>query len=316
MSTTSVVTLGESLGLFYSTTPAPLSHADTLRLGVAGAESNVAIGLQRLGVSTSWIGKVGNDSLGTKVLRELRAEGIDVHAIVDDDARTGLMIKERRTSETAKVWYYREQSAGSRLRPEDVPLSVIASAKLLHLTGITAAISDSAHQSMLTATRAARAAGTLVSFDVNHRSSLWKDRNPTDTYKELAQHADILFAGEDEAEWLTGNKGDPMTLAHRICAMGPKQVIIKLGTAGCVAVIDGGEYHQPAVPIQVVDTVGAGDAFVAGYLAELMADETVQTRLVTATQTGAFACLSYGDWEGLPTRQELHLLHRTDPITR
>lgn len=311
-----VVTLGETMALLHNDTPGRLAHASGLQLGVGGAESNVAIALVRLGTPASWIGRVGADSLGERVLRELRAEGVDLHATVDPHAATGLMLKERRTVDAARVWYYRTGSAGSRLGPEDVPAQLIAGSALLHVTGITTALSPTAHSAVLHAVRLAREAGVPVSFDVNHRDSLWYGRDAGTVYRELAQAVSIVFAGEDEARLLAPAASGVSELAASIASLGPAQVIIKLGEAGCHARIDGREHTQPAVPVRVVDTVGAGDAFVAGYLAELVDGKDAPTRLRTAVTTGAFACTTAGDWEGLPRREDLALLTAGDPVTR
>ncbi len=311
-----VVTLGETMALLHNDTPGPLAHAAELRLGIGGAESNVAIALQRLGTQASWIGRVGADSLGDRILRELRGEGVDIHPIVDPEASTGLMLKERRTADATRVWYYRAGSAGSRLDPSDLPASLISRASLLHVTGITTVLSTTARATILEAVRLAAAADVPVSFDLNHRPSLWQGRDPGGVYRQLAAAATIVFAGEDEARLIAPNTRDVKELATAIARLGPTQVVIKLGADGCLALIEGVEYRQPAVPIRVVDTVGAGDAFVAGYLAELIAGEDVETRLRTAVATGTFACLTSGDWEGLPKRSELALLAANEPVTR
>ena len=311
-----IVTLGETMALLHNQDPGRLAHAASLQLGIGGAESNVAVALARLGTHASWIGRVGHDSLGERVLRDLRAEGIELHAVVDPDAATGLMLKERRTVETARVWYYRAGSAGSRLCPQDVPASLIAGAALLHVTGITPALSTTAHAAVAEAIRLARTAGVPVSFDVNHRATLWRGRDSGAAYRQLARESAIVFAGEDEARLLAPGAAGVRELALAIADLGPSQVIIKLGSAGCYANINGEEHTLPAVPVRVVDTVGAGDAFVAGYLAELIDGRDVATRLRTAVTMGAFACTTAGDWEGLPRREDLSLLTASDPVTR
>lgn len=125
-----------------------------------------------------------------------------------------------------------------------------------------------------------------------------------------------MFAGDTEAAIAVGDAQDPWELARRINEMGASQAVIKLGADGCVAVVHGEKHAQRAVPIRAVDTVGAGDAFVAGYIAELLNDEDVPQRLLTAVRTGAFACLVPGDWEGMPRRTELDLLDSTEPVSR
>lgn len=312
---TDVVTLGETMALMKADTPGPLAHASALSLGIGGAESNVAIALRRLGTSVTWAGRVGEDSLGDLVVRELRAENLNVVASYDPQAPTGLMIKERRTMDAQKVWYYRQGSAGSRLSPDDVPAGHIAAAKLLHITGITPALSISAADAVHLAIDHARAAETTVSFDLNYRSALWGPEEAGKQFRTIAARSDLLFAGDDEAALAVGG-GTPLQLAQRLCDLGPRQVIIKRGAAGSLALIDGKKYLQPAIPIRAVDTVGAGDAFVGGYIAELLEGEAAPLRLLTAARTGAFACLVPGDWEGMPRRKELALLDAGDPVAR
>ncbi|MCQ1952635.1 sugar kinase [Arthrobacter sp. zg-Y238] len=311
-----VVTLGETMAVLRSQHPGPLAHAGSLDTGIGGAESNVAIGLRRLGVDVAWVGRVGADSLGELVLRELRAEGLRVLARVDPEARTGLMIKERRTQETVKVWYYRNGSAGSRLTVGDVPAEAIAGARLLHITGITPALSASAAEAVRFAVDCAHDAGTQVSLDLNYRSALWTPEQAAPVLRKLIADADILFAGLDEAAIALGAPHRPERMAALLAGMGPHQVLLKLGPEGALGLIDGSEYAQDAVQIQAVDTVGAGDAFVAGYLAELLAGEGPKARLQTAVRTGAFACLGPGDWESLPHRNELGLLDTAEGVQR
>ncbi|MET3919219.1 sugar kinase [Arthrobacter sp. UYEF20] len=311
-----MVTLGETMALMKASTPGPLAFTESLSLGIGGAESNVAIALRRLGASVTWAGKVGADSLGDLVLRELLAEGLDVVCTRDGTAPTGLMIKERRTSRSVKVWYYRSGSAGSMLAPEDIPAEKIAQARLLHLTGITPALSPAAARATQYAVDSAKHAGTLVSFDLNYRSALWPKESAASAFRGLIRQADVVFAGDEEAAIVVGASEDPLELARRVAALGPSQVIIKLGAEGCVALVDGESYHQPAVAIQPLDTVGAGDAFVGGYLAEMLTGEPVQQRLLTAVKAGAYACLVSGDWEGMPRRAELELLDAAEPVSR
>jgi 2-dehydro-3-deoxygluconokinase len=311
-----VVTIGETMALMYSDTSGPLAHTHTFTLGIGGAESNFAIALQRLGSPATWIGRIGEDSLGGKVARELRAEGLTVHAITDASAPTGLMIKERRTADATRVWYYRAGSAGSHLSAADVPPDVIESAALLHVTGITPALSDSAAGAITAAIERASDAGVPVSFDVNHRSSLWRNRDATRVYRQLAAQSTIVFAGYDEAQLIAPDTKGVPEVAAAIAALGPAQVIVKLGADGCYALADGTSTVHPALPIRPVDTVGAGDAFVAGYISEYVAGQDLCTRLNTAVTAGAFACLTHGDWEGMPRRSELGLLHASEPVTR
>jgi 2-dehydro-3-deoxygluconokinase len=316
ISATEVVTIGETMALIQAHSPGPLQHARGLDLGMGGSESNFAIAIRRLGIPVTWVGRVGVDSLGDYIRRELAAEQIDAHVVADPDARTGLMIKERRTMTMQKVWYYREGSAGSRLSPQDLPVDKIRRARLLHVTGITPALSESAAAAIDHAIETARDAGTVVAFDVNYRSTLWAPGAAGEVFRELAARADIVFAGHDEAALLVGPAEEPVELARKIADLGPAQVIIKLGERGCAAIIDGASYRVEAVAVDAVDTVGAGDGFVAGYLADWLEGAQPEARLDTAVRVGAFACLVLGDWEGMPRRAELAMLDSQEPVTR
>lgn len=313
-----VVTFGETMALFAPASIGRLSNGTELTLGIGGAESNLAIGLSRLGVDVTWIGRVGADPLGDLVTREVRAEGVDVRAIVDQDARTGLMVKERRVSGASRVLYYRAGSAGSRLQPDDIEPSLISGAQILHVTGITPALSASAAETTRHAIRLARASGVLVSLDVNYRSALWSRQEAHAALSSMLPEVNIVFAGLEEAPLLTGSTSvAPDAQAALISAAGPQHAIIKLGAEGAFARIGFGEFEVPPVPVHAIDTVGAGDAFAAGYLADIVHGADAETALTTAATAGAFACLTHGDWEGLPTRAELELLNPArDPIAR
>jgi 2-dehydro-3-deoxygluconokinase len=311
-----VVTLGETMGLFTATEGGSLAQATGFRLSIGGAESNVAIGLARLGTPVTWIGRVGHDELGDRIRRELRAEGVTTSPVIDSAARTGLMLKSHPTPDRTRVAFYRAGSAGSRLSPEDVDARVIESADLLHVTGIAPALSASAASAVERAIELAVDAGVPVSFDVNHRSSLWSAADAAPVYRRIAARASIVFAGVEEARMLVGGE-DPMDLAKELALLGPTQAIVKLGSDGCVASIGGTVHRADAIPVNAVDTIGAGDAFVAGYLSGLLIGSGPATRLATAVRCGAFACLGPGDWESFPTRDDLELLsHDADPVSR
>lgn len=312
---TRVVTLGETLALMSASRTGPLKHNPSLSLGIGGSESNVAIGLSRLGIPVTWIGKVGCDPLGDLILGQIAAEGVEVVGIREPGAPTALMIKEQRTAVDARIWYYRDGYAGSKLGVSEVDFELIRSASLLHVTGISLALGPSTEEVVHEAIRVAREAGVSVSFDFNYRSRLWSRATAAEAYRRILGSVDVVFAGDEEAELLLGER-DSIELAAELAAFGPAEAVIKLGPRGAVASVGGVTYHQQAVPIVPVDTVGAGDAFVAAYLAERLLDEPVTNRLLTAVAAGAYACLTRGDWEGFPTREELGRLAATEPVQR
>lgn len=312
---TGLVTLGETMGLFRAEHVGSLAQESEFRLAIGGAESNVAIGVARLGGAATWVGRVGDDGLGDRIARELRAEGVTARIAVDPDARTGLMLKERRTAEATRVTYYRSGSAGSRLTPADLPEADIRAAGVVHVTGITPALSATAQDAVFAAIEIATAAGVPVSFDVNHRSALWSAADAAPVYREIARRSSIVFGGDDELALIAGD-GTPHELAARLSHDGDTDVVVKLGARGCVALISGESHTVPAIAVRPLDTVGAGDAFVAGYLAELLGGRPPRERLDTAVRTGAFACLGPGDWESYARRPDLGLLDGGDPVVR
>ncbi|WUO60466.1 sugar kinase [Streptomyces sp. NBC_00280] len=289
-----------------------------LGLSVAGAESNVAIGLARLGHRVSWAGRVGADELGELVLRTLRAEGVDTgHAVTDDaDRPTGLLLTEPRLGTLTRVSYYRAGSAGSAVSPADVLPAMIPGTRILHLTGITPALGPSAAEAALTAARTARDAGITVCLDVNHRSRLWTTDRARTALRPLVDHTDLLIASEDELPLVLERPGaDESEAVHSILAAGVGEVVVKRGARGATTFTVDGATDRAARQVDAVDLVGAGDAFVAGYLSGVLDGADIPARLHRAVTTAAFAVATRGDWEGLPTRDELGLLDQPDGTT-
>jgi len=312
-----VVTLGETMALMRATEIGSLRHVPAVALGIGGAESNVAIGLRRLGVDSSWLGRVGDDSLGERVAREIRAEGVDVRAVVDRSAPTGLMVKERPDAASTAVFYYRAGSAGSRVAPGDVPAGWIEEADLLHVSGITALISESGRATLHAAIDRARAAGVRVSFDVNYRSALADPDAAGPMLRALAERADVVFGGAEELV-LMFPEDDPHAAARRLLDTGCSQVVLKLGADGATVFQPGTVVEGRGFRIDAVDTVGAGDAFVAGYLSGMLAGLEVADALGRANTCGAMACLTPGDWEAGPSLRDVEAFQRgdADPVRR
>jgi 2-dehydro-3-deoxygluconokinase len=309
-----LVTAGETMGLVVQSAPGSVRNGEPMTFGMGGSESNVAIGIRRLGVPATWIGRVGTDPPGDLILRELRAE--QVQAItVTDPSPTGLMARWRPSGAHGRVTYYRRHSAGSHLAADDIPADVIRGAAVLHVTGITLALGPGPAAAITHAIAVARDAGVTVSFDLNYRSALWPVHEAAPALEAAVRSADVVFAGEHEAEIVT-ETADPLQAALALEALGPAQVIIKRGAEGCLGRIGGTTIEQPAPVVTVVDTVGAGDACVAGYLAELMSGAEPAVRLATAVAAGAFAVTVSGDWEGMPDRQSLALLEASEPVIR
>lgn len=296
-----VVTLGESMVLFVAEQPGLLREATTFRRYVAGAESNVAIGVRRLGHTAGWISRVGDDEFGRAILFRLRGEVVDTSGVVvDPQAPTGVFFREQRADGPIEVLYYRCGSAASRLSPADLNETYLRGARFLHLTGITPALSPSCRETVFAAAETARGAGVNVVLDPNVRRKLWGVDEARSVLRDLATRCDVLLPGADEAELLTG-ESDPEIAAAALRALGPALVVIKNGAQGCLAASEGGIVRGAAVPVaRVVDPIGAGDAFAAGFLASQLRGLALAESLALANRCGALAMTIPSDAEGLP----------------
>lgn len=299
-----IITFGEAMALLLAEPGRPLEHADTFRRSVAGAESNTAVALARLGHRVGWFGRVGDDAFGRAVLRTLRGEDIDVsRARTDDTAPTGMIVRDCHAERTVEVLYHRAGSAGSGLHPQDVDTAYIASARLLHITGVTAALSASALDACVAAADAARAAGTTVSFDPNVRHRLLPTRSWPALLRPLVERADIILAGADEAQLLTGAP-DQQGAADELLTRGPGLVILKDGARGARGTDGTDHWAVPARPVTAHDPVGAGDAFNAGFLSAHLRGLPVPEALTEAATVAAHAVQIPGDLDGLPTARQ------------
>jgi 2-dehydro-3-deoxygluconokinase len=298
-----VVTAGETMVLVVPPGPGRLRHAAGVALSIGGAESNVAIGLSRLGVPAAWVSALGDDELGELVLHRVRAEGVDTSAVRRvPDRPTGLYLREEVAGAT-RVYYYRRGSAASTLAPGVFDPAVLDGAAFLHLTGITGALSTECAEFLTWAASTARTAGVRVSYDVNYRSRLWDAAAARAASEALLPHVDVLLVGDEEARALWG--WDEQTCLERFPDRGPAEVVVKLGARGCAADIDGERLSAPGFPARQLDPIGAGDAFAAGYLAASLWGREPAERLRTANAMGAFCVQNLGDYEGLPSRREL-----------
>jgi 2-dehydro-3-deoxygluconokinase len=302
-----VLTLGETMVVFHPETTGPFRHVPSFRKSIGGAESNVAIGLARLGVSATWVSKVSDDALGEYVLSVIRGEGVDVSAALKvPDGFTGLMVKEQPPSGDPHVYFYRRGSAASTFQPDEFPYHLLSSTRILHLTGIFPALSATCRETARSVIRAAREAGVRISFDPNLRRKLWSSAEARPVLLELAAQSDYLLPGLDEAELMVG-PGAPAELVARLLALGPELVVLKLGPTG--ALVAGRELSAPirieTTPLPTVDTVGAGDSFAAGFLAGMVNGLPIWEAVRQAAIAGGLATQVAGDYEGLPFRSDL-----------
>lgn len=297
------LTLGEPLICFDSGDDT-LDAIDVIRTYAVGAESNVAIGLARLGRTVGYVGRVGADSLGRRILRTLRGEGVDVSGIVrDETAPTAVLLKERLRTGATAVTYHRTGSAGSGLSAADLPPS-FDGVRHVHVTGITLQLSDTARAATLEAMRRARAAGARVSLDANFRRKLASDSQLVATFGEAADLADDVLIGRAEAALCAGASDDE-AIDRYAAALNAPIVVVKGRRGGARAFTADGVVEVDAVPTTVIDPVGAGDAFAVGYLHARLDGGGLREALTLGGRVAARVIGSHGDYHGLPYSDEI-----------
>ncbi|CAH0242247.1 2-dehydro-3-deoxygluconokinase [Microbacterium oxydans] len=258
-----IVCVGETMALI---TPSGtgLAEATAATVGLAGAESNVAAGVAATGHRVVWASRLGADPLGDRIASELERRRVELWVERDADAPTGVMFKDPGV-ESSSVYYYRRGSAASRMETAFLSSERLEGVRIVHTTGITPALSPSCREMVDRLYADARAAGALVSFDVNDRRPLWSMADAAETLARLADAADIAFVGRDEAEriWGTATPAEIRAfLPH--CAL----LVVKDGDIGATAYDgDADPVFVPAPVVDVVEPVGAGDAFASGFLA-------------------------------------------------
>ncbi|MDT0466881.1 sugar kinase [Streptomyces gibsoniae] len=302
-----VVCVGETMAALTPDPPRPLADAGTVRLSVAGAESNVAMFLADHKIPVSWLSALGDDPLGRRVRTTVANAGVDVSQVRTDPHRpTGLLVKDPGPGGT-RVHYYRRGSAASALGPGLLDQEPVTTAALVHLTGITPALSASC-RSLVTQALAVPADERpyAVSFDVNHRAALWPDGTAASVLRELADRADVVFVGLDEAQGLWG--ADVTVPGIRELLPHPRIVVVKDGARAATALTAEGMRTVPALRTTVVEPVGAGDAFAAGFLAGLLRGTTTVRALRLGHITAVSALQVTGDHGPLPDPAEIERL--------
>lgn len=294
-----LITIGETMALVTPAHAEPLATAQQVRLLAGGAESNVAAHAVRLGIPTAWVSALGDDALGVRVRDEIARQGVDVSWVtMDATAPTGVYFKDPGHG----VLYYRSGSAASAMSPEaiaDVPLE---QAEIVHISGITPALSDSCAALIENVIDRVAAGNGILSFDVNHRAALWQPGAAASALLALSRRADIVFVGLDEAEglWSTADAD-----AVRQLLPEPTLLVVKDGDVGATEfqTRDGADVRTfiPAIKTSVVEAVGAGDAFAAGYLAAHLQGADAAERLACGHRRAHLVLQSTSD---LPPDEE------------
>ena len=301
-----VLTIGETMVIFQSHQLGSIENIASMSLKIGGAESNFAIGLARLGESVEWISQLGKDSFGSLILKRVRGEGVQTnHVVFSDIGPTGLLFKEQITTDMMNVYYYRKDSAASHMTKEIVNNVSFENLKFLHVTGITPALSDSCYELTMHAIQLAKQQGAKIIFDPNIRFKLWSKEKAYKVLHEISALSDYILVGGEEASFLT-NLQEPLEMCEKLKTKYDQVIVLKCGETGCY-VYDGELYHVPGFPVKaVVDTVGAGDAFAAGFTHGLLQGRNMKECAKIGNAMGAFVIQQFGDIEGLPTKEVLY----------
>lgn len=309
------VSLGESM--LRLSVPAGRRLDDTRKLDMelAGAESNVSVALARLGWRVGWVSRMPDHALSTAILRALRSDGVDISAVkrVPDERLGTYFIEYATPPRSTQVIYDRANSAASRMTVADIDWDYLLDTRILHLTGITAALSDSCYELLDEAIRRAKAAKVVVSFDVNYRGKLWSADVAGNKLRPLIREADILFCKGADASALFGCTGEPRKLMTKLKSLTQAHALFcTFGDQGASLLCNGEFVRQPALPVQIVDRIGSGDAFAAGVLdgwlsggASLSNLSSCQEGLRRGVALAAIALSQYGD-RVLSSRAELN----------
>jgi sugar/nucleoside kinase (ribokinase family) len=262
-----LICMGEVIVELNVLTRGPLRHVALFEKHAAGAEGNVAIGVSRLGLSSGIITRIGDDEFGQFILGNLRAENVDTtHVVKDRKAPTATFFVQRGypIPQKSEDYYYRHNSAGSKLSRSDVDTRYLGSAKLFHVTGITTALSKSAREATTFEVKSARKHKVKVSLDTNIRLKLWIEQAARTALRPLCRLADIVFTSASDAMIILG-KVDPVEIAKHLHRAGVETVVVKLGEKGAFASSGEKTVSQPMIPTPVEDPTGAGDSFAATF---------------------------------------------------
>ncbi|WP_096437320.1 sugar kinase [Alteribacter populi] len=319
MNSSEVITVGETMVILNPEQSVPLEYAHSFTKQIGGAESNVAVGLSRLGHRAGWISRLGNDPFGNYVRQVIRGEGVDTSMVtVDESAPTGMFFKERKSGNKVNVYYYRAHSAASRLDKSQLDSAYVEEAKYVLVSGILPALSESCLEVTEELLKMGRDYQIPVVFDPNLRLKLWSDKKEAvRTLNHIAERSDVILIGQTEGFQLMGSY-DPKEIAAFYRKLNPEvTVIVKLGESGAYYSTSDEDGTVPGYPVaKVVDPIGAGDAFAAGFLSGQLKGLNIHDSVKYGNAAGAVTVQVPGDIEGFPRSDELiNMIEQTNSKT-
>lgn len=296
-----VITIGDAMIAMCPREKGPIMFCDAFKRKVGGAELNVAIGCARLGLKSGWISRLGNDEFGKYILKTARGEDIDTSQVnLVDEYQTSVYFREVLSDGSSRSFYYREKSPTSTMTYEDLNEEYFKAAKILHITGVFPSISRNNQDIILEAVKLAKKNNLTISFDPNIRLKMWTREEAKSYIEKILPDVDILLIGDEEIEILLGETTieDAIKTFH---AYGIEKVIVKKGSKGAVGSDGENIYEVEAIkPKALVDTVGAGDGFAAGFLTALCKGQAFEDCVKFGNAVGSLVVGVEGDNEGLP----------------
>ena len=297
-----LVGFGEAMVLFQPPAGRLIEDADVVGVQVAGAEFNLCAAAARSGIRTAWCSRIGADPLGRVIRRHADALGLDTSLVTEDENRpTGLFLKDVHPDGERRVFYYRSGSAASALAPIDAERALSVHPSMVALSGITLALGDRPQAAGTWLLRQARKRHIRTAFDPNLRPALGPLANQAEVTRSVLPWIDVLVLGLDEAGPIFGTQ-DPAAVFRAAADAGVAETVLKAGADGCyVYVVHEGVVHLPSAADNVIDPVGAGDAFAGGYLAARLRGAAVQAAAQFASLFAAAVISAPGDTAGLPS---------------
>lgn len=304
-----VITIGDGMIAMCPKEKGPVIFSNTFERKMGGAELNVAIGCARLGLNSGWISRLGNDEFGKYILKTVRGEGIDTSQVkMVDGYPPSVYFREVLANGESRSFYYREKSPTSTMSIDSLDENYFKNAKVLHITGVFPSINDTNKEILLQAVRIAKKYNLLISFDPNIRLKMWSKEEARDFINKFLSDVDILLIGDEEISILLDEE-DINEAIKSFHELGIEKVIVKRGAKGAIG-SDGIKTYDVAgiKPKALIDTVGAGDGFAAGFLSALLKGQSFEESIQFANAVGSLVVGVEGDNEGLPYYEDV-LVH-------
>lgn len=301
-----VITIGDAMVAMCPKEKGPILFCNTFERKIGGAELNVAIGCARLGLKSGWISRLGQDDFGKHILKTVRGEGIDTSQIeLVEGYQTSVYFREVMANGDSRSFYYRENSPTSTMTAESLDENYFRNSKVLHITGVFPSINDNNKEILLKAVELAKKNNLLISFDPNIRLKMWAKSQAREFINKFLSEVDILLVGDEEISILIDEE-DTNEAIKKFHDMGIDKVVVKRGAKGAIGSDGSNIYDVAAIkPKALIDTVGAGDGFAAGFLSAYLKGDSFEESIEFANAVGSLVVGIEGDNEGLPYYEDV-----------